>query len=212
MSIPSGAARVTLYGTAQSGNEIWATSFWINMTTPVPSDAIATTVAAALYALATSSGFTDALKACIGDDCTIEGLGFYQYTGGTTATYVGHSASVIYGTGTSLNALQLSRVATLRTALSGRRYRGRMYLPHTGLLPGSAHLWDASASTTCIDKLALWFTDINAAHSTYGDVVVMSSAGSAVTNVTEVTSDQRPDVQRRRANSQALGTVHTVSV
>ena len=212
MSIPSGCARVTVSGTAQGGNEIWATSFWINMTVPVPSDAIAATTAAGLYAQGTVAGFWDALKACIGTDCAITDIGFYQYTGGATATYVGHHAVSIAGTGTSLNALQLARVATLRTARAGRRYRGRMYLPMTGLLPGTAHLWDASASSLVITDLAGWFTQINAAHSTFGDVIVMSSAGTAATPVTEVTSDQRPDVQRRRANSQSLGTTLVVAV
>lgn len=212
MGIPSGAARVTLSGGAQGGNEIWATSFWINMTTPVPSDAVATTVAAGLAGLAVSSLFIAALEPCIGTDCTITDVGFYQYTGAATATYVGHDAISYTGTGTSLNALQLCRVATLRTARSGRRYRGRMYLPHTGLLPGTGHLWDASASNLLIDKLALWFTDINAAFTTYGSVGVMSGAGSTITPVVSVTADQRPDVQRRRANSQSVGTTHVATV
>lgn len=206
MAVPSGLVKFVLYGDATDG-EIWSTSWYTKPQAGISSQAnldnFINTYANTSYPAATLS---TVLKSRM--SVTTRQLGFkgYYYNGGTSAIYATDkpfSSPIVGSSGGSPLPLQTAVVATLLTGASGRRNRGRMYLPVNAVSLSTAH----ELTTTDVDALANavkdWFAVLNAS----GDnpVQVVSVAGSASRPVTQVRVDSKPDIQRRRANKQQPG-------
>lgn len=201
MPIPAGAVHVQLVGTLNGGNEEFATGFWLSGA-PTSSASSANGFAAAIQALPSFAAVKSALCAMISTDCAYTQIRVYDYSsGGSRADFVGFAPITSgSGTGTPSNALQVSAVVTLLTEFAGSRNRGRMYLPACGLTL-AGHLLPTAPLTNASTALAAWFTAINAV-PLVESVVVVSRAGSDSSFVTSVVMDNRPDIQRRRAESQ----------
>lgn len=211
MSIPSGVTKVVLQGHL-TGAEIFETGFWLKGAAPI-SDAAASVLAAQL---ATFFG-TDLKPSVVPLITTTSGydnLRVYGYpTGGPTAVSVG-VAAIASGAGTGTgqsNPNQVSIVATLRTALAGRRNRGRMYLPANAANIISGQLSSAQC-TSLATAVAAFFTDINSNAAGPQKVQVVSITGSVSNDVTDVSVDSKLDIQRRRANRQAATSFATHAV
>jgi hypothetical protein len=199
VTIPADVTRVSIIGTGP-GSEVFDTSFWLVGDAPLNSagaNAIAASVVTAWNANA-----ANAWKTCLATTQQFTEVRVYGYkNGGPTAQAIG-TAAITGGTGTGANknALQVCMVVSLRTLFAGRRNRGRMYLPATGLTPSSAHDFSSTNVTNVATGTAAFFTALNALPAAY-IVGVVSQVGAGATNgVTSVYVDGKPDIQRRRAN------------
>lgn len=201
MPRPAGVSRYTLYGHLAGGEE-FNTSFWM--------DAVYDSDGAAGDAVAAVIGYfvTDcsaAVKAIMQASAAYDGLRLYEYpdAGPAPAARVTDVAlgTPVVGTAAGNGLNQACLVATLLTGSAGRRNRGRMYLPATGL-PVTSGLANLSSTITSVaNSVRTFFSDLNGSVNVNGSVVVVSSAGSASRPVTTVRVDNKPDIQRRRADA-----------
>lgn len=209
MGIPAHTARVVISGTAPGG-EIFETGFWLFGTgwdTRVEIQNLADAVAASWQTTARLP-----LCALISHDTEYTNCKVYYYrAGGPTATFVGERALTSgLGSGPGQIPLYTCMVATLRTGISGRSYKGRMYLPAAGVSLDTDHRFPASKASDACDGLAAWFNAINAfAAPLESTVSVVSQFLTAHNDVNEVSIDSKPDVQRRRENKMPGGVVAT---
>lgn len=199
------AAKISFLG-ALPGGESFATSFWISPTWSDQAGLNACLAAIKTHALAQ---FLPGATSILGSGGSYENVraGFYpasaahqelsgQLALGTTGTT---------GTGSAVHPNQISMVATLRTGLTGRSFRGRMYLPATGCsMTASTGLAATGVDSTVASAVASFFSACNA-DGAVGIVSVASSRVGVLTPVNRVGVDLRLDVQRRRANSQDTG-------
>jgi hypothetical protein len=202
--IPNDAVRVSMLGVGP-GSEQWDVSFWLNGA--APTGAIGANELAVAIREAWKTTARTAHRALISNDMRWSEFRVYSYPlGGPKAQAIGSALiDTADGTGSAAVAqqpLQSCIVATLLTGLAGRRFRGRMYLPATGLLMQSTHLLAASDATTQSSAMANFFGAVNAL-STVGNVVVMSQTAGSSTPVTTIRVDNKVDIQRRRANKLA---------
>lgn len=127
------------------------------------------------------------------------------------STSVGHAVLSGWGGTATSNAkpLQVAHVATLLCASSGRSFRGRQYWPCNGSVISTGSL--QFTSTVC-DQLGL--DAANAASAIAAGIGASLSISTCfwgvysrklrvITEVDRLRVDSRPDVQRRRAASQA---------
>lgn len=199
MSIPSGSTKVVIAGTLGSG-EIFETGFWVtgaDITTNVEAAGFATAVVGIMDSASTSK---TAVLARISGACSYDSVRVYHYTGGPTAAFIGSADfSGWTGTGTVVLPDQVCMVVSLRTTQSGRRYRGRMYMPCTAsVLQSNSQFGNGDVAAVA----TAWKTFLDGVNGAgiVSDVVIVSQTGSFTTPVSEVRVDTKPDIQRRRAN------------
>jgi hypothetical protein len=204
MGIPANVAKHVISGTMPTG-EIFQTAFWIGgAAAPSISDASEQSFAANTQMQAV---FT-AMKAIMGSGTVITALDGYGYTGGGGATSHGHAPLNIPGTSATPHPNQCALVVTLRTAVSSRNARGRMYFPATGIqMPaggGPAATGSQNALVDAVAALATWAGGTN-------PMVVVSQTLTATHPVTSVSADNIVDTQRRRRNK-LIGTTYSKTV
>jgi len=199
MPIPSDISRVSLLGTL-SGGEIFDTSFWCSGSAPT-SPTLANAFAAEIATLLNGSAALTAMKALIESDCVYQQVKVYGYpSGGPSAESIGVAAITGgTGTGSTPHPLQTCLVATLHTNFAGRRFRGRMYFPANGAAFANPY-FSSTVSANLSSGLAAFFTAINANGVVPTTVVVLSQMATVDHVVTAVSTDTKPDIQRRRAN------------
>lgn len=137
----------------------------------------------------------------------------YQYQSPSTAAQFQAEAvqTPVVGTQAGVGSpIDTACVVSLRTAVPGRRTRGRMYVPcHAPVQPTTGE-WQNTTSqgigTATKTLLSGVFT------STTGGVVVVSRTGLSYETVTGVVTDNKPDVQRRRENRLAPGNIQVLTV
>lgn len=139
---------------------------------------------------------------------------YYHPTFQAKATAVGETtASGITGAGADAVPYTCAVVASLRTALSGRSYRGRMYCPADGAGLTGHQFADADCAHIANGIHAL-FGVVNS--SSLGGSNPLVCVGSRKMNfgtiVTSVEVDSLPDVQRRREDKVAARYREFVSV
>lgn len=155
----------------------------------------------------TPSTWSD-LVGLLSSDQKYDSLSAYYYADTKTpATFLHHKVVNHSGASGRWAPLQQSAVVTLKTARSGASFRGRMYLPATGLDTVSPHVYAGSVVNQIGLAAANMLGDALAAArgGSFGDptrVAVYSPSKNVVTDVTSVTVDNRADVQRRRAGKQ----------
>nr|CRY97391.1 hypothetical protein [uncultured prokaryote] len=210
MPLPGLSSRFSFVGTLPGG-EVFDTSFWLQAYAPESqAEAQATTedIAASFVSNALAS-----CKPLMSTFTVIESLkGYFYPEGGTAATYV-TNAPIASGTGSggALHPNQVGLVLTLRSVSPTRSGRGRMYWPMQGCLLTAGGLNNTSYVNTWVDSMADFFSDIHDV-VTGADVAVVSVTQGVSRVVTSVSADPRPDIQRRRANKQTTGTVHTAVI
>lgn len=219
MAIPAGVQKIVLFGDLPGG-EIWETGFWLQGGLP-ESDAAAQIQAQLVFNVLESESDPPFLPALAGSflnsGTRILGARCYAYpTGGSVATYSGEYTvpTPIVGSSGGRMPNQVAGVITLRTAQSGRSYRGRMYCPANGAGmgisgAGFAQFPEADCQTL-VNNLAAAFNDL--AGSSAGVPVVVSATRGVATVITNITMDTRADIQRRRANREAAAATVSSSV
>lgn len=210
MTIPPLMTHVTIAGILRGG-EIWQTGFWTRTGTATTPEG-ATAHAVRLAALFDNPG---GLRAYMvgnllrGGD-SVESLTVAEYPeGGPTAQFIGEFRVHTPGTASGNLPNQVSMVASTRTGQAGRRHRGRMYLPAGGVtLTPTDSEFGTSEITNAASAVATFFSAINtqggAPPQGPEQVVVLSKVAGTALPVTSVIVDSRPDIQRRRANQQAI--------
>jgi hypothetical protein len=169
----------------------------------VNSQAHADALATAVLGRFTSSG----LKARTGANFSLSGVGIRDLRVANQAEYLNTSAPVA-GTGTADPLpTQLAGVVTLRTALAGKSYRGRVYIAGADEDQSDSTGRIDAAYNTAIDA---FITGVAADMATEGITLAVLSRprtappfpvawGGAVTPVTSITTrDTSWDTQRRR--------------
>jgi len=210
MAIPADCYRVVIVGHA-TGNEIFQFGWFVKGTAPT-SDADANTVAgqwAAIWAANQAN-----IKPLVLADSGFDSVKVYSYpAGGPAAAHVG-IAPITGGVGTGATAqpLQSAMVITLGTGLSGRRNRGRIYLPANGLALATTHNFNNGDTLQVMNAIKAMFVAYNTPNAPNSAVVVVSSVGSTSNKVSQLSVDERTDTQRRRANRAARGTIQTATV
>lgn len=222
MGIPANVARVSLQGTLPGG-EIFSTGFWVRPSdggSDVPStNADAQTMANNIVGQTAFGTLITGLKSLLSTSSAYATLRVDCYpTGGPRAT-ASATAAIASGTGTGANALpdQVCWVATLRTGQIGRSLRGRMYLPANGYTITTTTGLFIAHTPTIAALVAAYFTSLPLSNTIPGsgvgaEAVVVSSRLTVATHISQVTNDHRPDIQRRRADRQNIGTVSSATV
>lgn len=200
MSIPLGYSRNVIRGHL-IGGEIFEWGFW---SAEAPSDDAAANAQAAAVATAYTSaiGTGTGPHTFLSSGEGIDQVRVYSYTtGGPSAQHVGSAALVQTSASVATCPNQVAVVCTLQTGFSGRRNRGRVYLPctHTSALV-SGQL--SSAQVTALAQfMQKFFQNVNAAVTQ--PIVVLSQVAGSANDVVTIRVDSRLDIQRRRANRQA---------
>lgn len=203
--IPADVYRVT-FGGSLYGGEIWECGFWVHG--GLPEDQPTANATAELWAgQLLSSDPSGALAVCLNlwwtADIKCTYVKVYAYpTGGPHATLIGeHDVTGASGTGTRVYPNQCSIVISERTGFSGRRYRGRMYLPVGKTSDGTQGQLGGDEVLQAATAWALCFHDWNAVPAN-GMPVVVSTSGSLFTPISQIIVDSKIDIQRRRANKE----------
>lgn len=194
MPIPSGVTKNVISGTLPGG-EVWQTAYWqTGLTAAEADDAHMATLAAN----STFIALMNAWKALCASGARATAIDRYYYAGGSGAAAHGHGVLNYGGTAaTQLSPNQVAVVTTLRTAVSSRAGRGRMYWPATGdPTDQTSGLLGSAAIDTLVDALAAWFTSL----TTGQPAVVVSQTQNTSHPITSVDADYRADTQRRRVN------------
>lgn len=210
MAIPADVVRLALFGTLVGG-EIWNTNVWARPVVypdpVVPDDEDSAQTLLNNFTTGTEWGaFLNSLLALQRPGDSIDGAKLYSYrTGGPAATVIAEKAITGPGTGSSSHPNQVCRVLTLRSAFAGRSRRGRMYLPAAGAVIAQSTGLFSDNGQTLVNNTANLFKHWANLTDAYYASIVSQTLGSAV-SVIQVDTDQRADIQRRRADRENVGT------
>lgn len=214
MGIPAGATKISFSGVL-AGGEIWNTGFWV--VGPTLDATSAASCAHAIWDIFNQSTGTHAfavLKAQYWSASTSwTAVNVYNYhdTSGVASVNGQYMGTPMAGSASNNTPDQIAVAVTLRTAFSGAHHRGRMYFPASGAGFDSNGLFNASTLLSLLNGLKADFASVEAeSHLAGFDIGVLSRELGTATPVTALSADQRPDVQRRRANRQLRGSVQTV--
>lgn len=210
MAIPDGVTKVVYSGSLAGTLERWAFSLYFTGYTNGGANDL---VLSDWDTGAPNTQFRDAFLAMMATADSFTQLDSYFYTGGVAVNHqtlvVSHAGT---GAGTGLLPKQCAVALTLRTAVSTRRTRGRIYLPCTDIpISGSTGLALSTTINNAVDKLA----NMLDSHKIAGlNQPVVVSQGLSVhrdgspnttwtpftTTITSVDADYVVDTQRRRRN------------
>src|SRR5690348_4789908 len=125
----------------------------------------------------------------------------YKYTSGNHVASSSAVASITggAGAGSRSGAFQDSLVVTLQTGLSGRSYRGRMYLPYAAGTTTSGFALSTMVDGACTAIGDLFGYIKNNPVSGLGVPVVWSHTKDVQSPIHTLRCDSKVDVQRRRA-------------
>lgn len=194
--IPDGTTKLTVSGTLAAGKESFACSFYFVGYTEYP--ATGSLLASGLDSSSPWSTFITAWCACMTTDDVITEYSVYYYSGGVAVSTQNQSVTHAGTVSTESHPKQIAAVLTLRTALSTRSGRGRVYIPATGVnVSSSSGACNTTQVSTCVDDLALFLSAIDSG-GVHG--VVVSQTMGVANKITQVDCDQVLDTQRRRRN------------
>jgi len=200
MARPANVTRVVISGTSPAG-ESFAWGFWLNAG---QGSLVATQATATAISTAFSANAAAQLRGLILATSSYTLVTVYSYeTAAPAATYVAE-APISPGTGTGTDPampLQVAWAVTIRTAIAGRQYRGRLYLPVSSMLL-TAHQVTQSQTSAVMNAVRGFLAAVNGSATVVGSVCVVSVVGGVATQATAITVDSRLDIQRRRAAEQ----------
>lgn len=203
MAYLDASTRYVFHGVDASG-EIWATGFWTQANATGGVEQLQINLAEVLTVWSATA--KDVWRSLIQASSKYAGITAYAYDSThSTAIHVADVAVLAadgIGTGGGLLPLQVCMVNSLRTAVSGRANRGRMYLPAHGA-DLTNHLFTSAKCDAVADATRDFFEAVNDS-SILGTAAVFSKTYSHANDVDRVIVDNRPDIQRRRANQQAI--------
>lgn len=163
-------------------------------------------VATRLIATECNSSTSGAFTSLIAEDSSYSTVRGYIYPAGAdVASGVVEATVNKSGTGAAELPDQCSLVASLRSTVPSRSGRGRVYLPANGVGLAVHQMFSTDlGNLATVMKNYLDFLNTSAIAGDELDVVVRSVTQGVVRLVHQVVIDSRLDIQRRRANSQAV--------
>lgn len=161
------------------------------------------------------------LQKLLSPDQRFDELALYEYAVSPgPATGIGKVSPNAPGSTGITHPLQVAAVATMRSALSGPSYTGKMYLPaHTMTSVSTSARFTQAQTDQLASTAAAYIGDVqegiqqSLAISSLGPVVYSPKKGIATPLIT-LEVDNRPDIQRRRANKlqpTATSTIETIA-
>lgn len=207
MSFPAGAVKLVFAGTL-SGGEKFAHTFWVDNGAAPDQSTLGLILQQAVLTFNAQIGVA-AVKALFPTSTSYLTCTAYSYAGGPNADLVAGPTALAAWVGAGANALpnQCSFVLSLRTPQPGRSFRGRSFLPgpHAGTLSAAGQL-SAGTVNTVGNAWKAWMQGVAAGGAGFPatPVIVASATRSLKTHVTHFGIDTRLDVQRRRADKQAV--------
>lgn len=205
MGIPAGVSKVVYGGTLLGGQEIWECGVWTGQAPT--SDADATTLAENIAADFEVNGWPSIQDVLKNNDAW-RYVKVYSYpSGGPAAAHVGdfELTTPLVGSGTGDHPLQTCLVTTVLTGFAGRRNRGRIFTPARG----ATILGGRFQSDMVDDVVQGWAAHFTSANTKgYGPISVVSQAGSARRDASILKGNDKPDIQRRRANKLTASYTH----
>lgn len=204
MSHPFPFVRIVLGGTI-SGAQGWSTGFACALggaPTLAEMQAIVDKAAFASDALWHAGGSANLAGINAPDTRQTSVKGYYYPAGSGAATVQAEQAtfpSPLLGTSGAFAPAVTCLVASMMTGVPGKSFRGRMYLPATGLTIGADHNITQALCGAIANRLAAFFDSVQAVILSSGGVNVGVAGKTAFTAVNRIVIDSEPDVQRRRA-------------
>lgn len=196
--IPLGYSRNVISGHLPGG-ESFQMSVWAN---EAPSDEAATQAQADAFAsdFSTKLAGTGSPTSFLGSAGGYDKITVYSYLDNTGKATFGAESNITGGTGGTTQALpdQVALVITLLTGYSGRRNRGRIYMPMQ-----ASTITNGQISTTNVDNISAWWKglfDAWNAHLGTQKLVVLSQIRGDGKPIVSLEVDSKLDIQRRRAD------------
>lgn len=190
--------RVVIKGTG-IGSEVWQTGFWTVAGTPASTAAQLATDCNAISAFV--STWWTAVKPSIYSSFALTEVDMYQYVSPSTRASLQAQTLLAASAGTLATAaspIDCCCVVSIRSAQPGRSGRNRLYVPcHTTCL-NSTGCFTGTVNNTIGTATKALFTSV-VGYSTYAPVV-LSRKLNAWFPPTNIDTDNKPDVQRRREN------------
>lgn len=187
-------------GGALAGNSDWSNTFEFLLSGSIATQAALQSIMNGIYTtLAASATF----KAGYGSDSTMVNLKGLYYPANTGASsFVAQSVGVaVVGSGAPTQAPQVCVVASLRTNLAGRSYRGRIYVPYrsgnvasTGVVNATGQTAVANYTQAVVSAVASALT----AQSLTASWVVWSPTKGTGTPITAILVGSQCDTIRHR--------------
>lgn len=191
-------------------NDTWSTGIWFSGL----AEATPTAAQISQWALNALTDFntlvwspaTNSLKSANASYCTLATARAFFYIDNNIQQSGTAAITAVPGTGSSPHPPYAALVATTLTGLAGRRNRGRMYLPVTGLAVSSSTGQQNGSPAAFANNLAAWINDRGTWATGPGwpvnavSPVVMTQTGSAPQVITALRMDSRFDTQRNREN------------
>lgn len=202
--------RFVISGTGP-GSEIWQTGFSTIATTAITSQAGLQSAVNSVAPFVNT--FWTSLKPNLYPLYSIKALTAYQYVYPSNHAQYQAQATLTVSTGTqAVNAAPVDTclVVSLRTAVPGRRTRGRMYIP----CHAPAQTTDGCISSTVSTAIGTAVKTMLASVFTSTSLapVVVSRTGGTYETITGQVTDNKPDVQRRRENRLAATNVQVLTI
>ena len=192
------------------GSEIWQTSFSTVVTTAITSQAGLQSYVNSIAPFVNTWWTT--VKASCSPLYSITDLAAYQYVYPSTSAQFQASAALTASVGTMSvtgSPVDTAVVISLRTAVPGRRTRGRMYVPCHLAVSNSDACFPGTNINTINTATKTMFNSILT--GTAGGVAVVSRTGGSYELITGLVADNKPDVQRRRENKLVPTSVSTLT-
>lgn len=215
MPVPAHAIKCVFKG-AMQGGEVFNHSLWFDygaQPTQLQLDSLNGVVASTFN----TSLNTTAVKANFPTTMTYNTVTSYSYAGGPHVDRVSGPLSLATWIGTGASALpnQCAMVMSIKTGTPGRSFRGRIYLPAPAA--GAISSTGQVGNTTINSIGNAWISFLTGMAAGGGGVPVLhlqvvSATRGVMTSGVSLLIDSRLDVQRRRANKQAVSQVNAFSI
>lgn len=196
--------RFVFSGHMRGGTQSWSTGIFAKVSTPPTLAQLQTDVnglGAAFDAEMLVTGSNIAVSWDAGTRIN-DHIMYYYPANSPVATLVAvHAAANNPGSSTGYLPAQVAIVASLRTAMAGRKGRGRMYWPCVAAPLSSAGLLSATV-TDNVCAFTRYVADqlSNLTWSGAAGQAVVAGAWPSGVPITSVVVDNKPDIQRRRSD------------
>lgn len=189
--------RVAVRGLASNGHQ-WANVMHYRKTGALSyAGAIAILDPILVDHLSTNNGGGSGWNALAHTTASVQDIVYTPLDGSSASTIITHAIPGISG-GDPLPA-SIALVVSLRTALRGRSYRGRVYTgPH---IESDNSVAGAPSAALLTAESLQWTAHLTALVATGVSLVVASYLHATAQDVTSVSVDSRWDTQRRRLNA-----------
>lgn len=208
MALPTGRLIKAVLGGPIAAQDDWSIGFWATAAADTGDFNAAAQSIFESFNTKFWSASSSPWKSFVAAATKLSTCTLYGYSGGVLDGQGQYAIGApVAGSGTAIHPAYVAQVFTLRTAQFGRSFRGRVYLPATGMDVASTSLQSMVSQTQCTN-LALFLRD--ALEGGWGDTYVpsvVSQTKGVSTSIQAVVVDTIFDTQHGRVGQEtAAGT------